>query len=362
MLPGGEAQLGSSGCKAAMMSPYSSIWRDRVWGGVPVALGGFAVFAFLAAIAAYLAWMPDRSRREGGWMVLATTLPVATSAVFAWISANEVGSFCTVCIGIYGASAACWIFAAFAWWRAPAGRGALPWGRWLLWTVEGVVVVGVLGYGWLSWAPSERKSLDGCGALVAQDDAGVLIKLPRSPGAVPSLIVLDPLCPACRAFEHRLGETQLGAKLARDLLLFPLDSSCNWMVKNSLHPGACAVSEAVLCAEGDAEAVLKWAFDEQQRLLELGKTDDGALRAEIAKRFPKIAGCLGSAAVKAKVNKSLRFAVANALPVLTPQLYVDGIRLCDEDTDLGIEFALGRMIERAGSVKTGVTPGAGGGQ
>jgi hypothetical protein len=30
---------------------------------------------------------------------------------------------------------------------------------------------------------------------------------------------------------------------------------------------------------------------------------------------------------------------------LTPQVYVDGVRLCDEDVDLGMEFALSRMIE-----------------
>jgi hypothetical protein len=277
-------------------------------------------------------------------MLLATTLPVVTSIAFARISANELGTFCTVCVGIYAASGAAWLFALIALWRAPSGRGGLPWGRFALWTAEGVAVVALLGYGWMSWAPSERKSLQGCGALAATDDAGVLIALPRAPGAVKSLVVLDPLCPACRAFETRLEQSGLLPRLARDLLLFPLDSSCNWMVKTSLHPGACAVSEAVLCTPDHAEDVLDWAFREQPRLLELGKRDEGALRAEIAQRFPAVASCLGSAAVKAKVNKSLRFAVANALPVLTPQLYVNDLRLCDEDTDLGLEYALRRLI------------------
>ena len=53
---------------------------------------------------------------------------------------------------------------------------------------------------------------------------------------------------------------------------------------------------------------------------------------------------MGSAKVKNRMVKSLRWAVANALPVMTPQLFVDGKRLCDEDTDLGLEYTLTRML------------------
>ena len=36
--------------------------------------------------------------------------------------------------------------------------------------------------------------------------------------------------------------------------------------------------------------------------------------------------------------------VSNQLPVLAPQLYVAGVKLCDEDVDLGLSFALSRML------------------
>jgi hypothetical protein len=39
--------------------------------------------------------------------------------------------------------------------------------------------------------------------------------------------------------------------------LFPLDKECNWMVSESLHPGSCAVSEAVLCAGPDGELLFR---------------------------------------------------------------------------------------------------------
>jgi len=179
-----------------------------------------------------------------------------------------------------------------------------------------------------------------------EDEAKVLLALPAAPNATPAIAVLDPLCPACRAFDRRLQASDLYQRLDLDVLLFPLDSKCNWMVKSSLHPGACIVSEAMLCAPEAAQRVLDYAFAEQERLLELGKTNEAALKADLEQRFPEVKGCVGSAAAKAKVNKSLRWAVANALPVMTPQLFVAGTRVCDEDTDLGLEYTLTRMLER----------------
>ena len=344
VVPGAQGTLGASGCKDAMLSPYSSIWRDRFWGGVPVALGGLAVFAFIAALAFGQALSRTRTSHDTGFLLLAATVPVLTSAWFAWLSHEKVGSFCTVCLGIYGASAATWVLAWIAHLRTPGSLAPAPWGRWLLWFVEGCAFVGLVGWLWTSAAPSDRDSLNGCGTLVAEDKAEILVSLPRLAGSAPALLAIDPLCPACRAFDTRLRQSGLESRLGIDLLLFPLDSKCNWMVKDSLHPGACALSEAILCAPASARQILQWSFDNQPRLLELGRSDDKGLRKEVRARFPAVGRCLGSAKAKAKVNKSLRFAVANAMQVLTPQLFVNGTRLCDEDTDLGLEYTLGQML------------------
>jgi hypothetical protein len=165
--------------------------------------------------------------------------------------------------------------------------------------------------------------------------------------------VLDPLCASCKAFDARLSASSLGERLDLKGVLFPLDSTCNWMVTEPIHPGACAVSEAVLCAVGvgpepkdaaAAGAVLRWAFARQTELRALGARDERALRAEIEREFPAVRGCLGGSLVKSKLTKSLRWAVANAIPVLTPQLFVGDARMCDEDTDLGLEYTLARML------------------
>lgn len=42
----------------------------------------------------------------------------------------------------------------------------------------------------------------------------------------------------------------------------------------------------------------------------------------------------------------MRWVVANNIRVLTPQLFIDKVKLCDEDVDLGLEFTLDVMLER----------------
>ena len=55
-LPGIAAAdvTGESGCHVTLMSPYSSILREAVWGGIPISLPAMAVFAFLIAFALFL--------------------------------------------------------------------------------------------------------------------------------------------------------------------------------------------------------------------------------------------------------------------------------------------------------------------
>jgi len=342
---------GESGCAMAMFSPYSSFFRASMWGGVPVSLLAFAVFAFLAALALALALKKDLTRRDTLFMLLASVLPVATSAVYATISATQLGAFCQVCIGIYIASGLVAILSLVAHLRAWPGEGKLPWGRWALWFGEGVLVVGLVLGLYVAWVPSERPSVDkGCGALVEEPgDESFVIALPSEPGAIPSLEVLDPLCNFCRAFDKRLTASGLDKKIARRVVVFPMDTCVpNDMIRQRRHPGACTVSYAMLCAPQSAQKILDYAFAEQERLLELGKTNDAALKADLEQRFPEVKGCIGSAKAKAELTKARNWAARNALELSTPQLFVDGTQVCPQNTDLGLEFTLTRALERAG--------------
>ncbi len=129
------------------------------------------------------------------------------------------------------------------------------------------------------------------------------------------------------------------------------------MVSESLHPGACAVCEAMLCAAGNvtgpgqprrATKILDWAFAHQEELITQAKTDEPGLRARLEAEFPEGEGLPGrQRRCKNKLTKSLRWIVANALNVLTPQVFINGTRMCDEDTDLGLEYTLSRMLAGA---------------
>lgn len=352
VMPGGEVGM-ENGCKVVMMSPYSSWFRTDYWGGIPISLFALAVFCFLAYRAAHLAWKGNEATRsETGFLLAATVLPVVMSIGYGYISYSEVGALCTVCAGIYVVSGLVFAGAlgAFAMSSSPPLGDPAAVRRFGVGVLEGVGFVVVLGMVWVMAIPETKageRGVSGCGTLVQPEDpAGIMLDLGRQPGGATSIELLDPLCPACKAFDGRLKESGLGAKLDQRAVLFPLDASCNWMLTESLHPGACAVSEAMLCAGSQREVreILDWAFANQESLLTAAKGDDGPVRNQLKAAFPGVAGCVGSPVARNKVVKSLRWAVANALPVMTPQLFVRGNRLCDEDTDLGLEYTLTRMI------------------
>jgi uncharacterized membrane protein len=346
---------GASGCHAVLMSPYSSVLRDLTWGGIPIALPALGVFAFLLFRAVDLFLRKRMVRSETGFMIAATALPVLTSIAYAIISATKVGTFCKVCIGIYVSSLGVFAAAiAATMLTRPSGehRGGLL-GQWAFYFVEGVAMVALPVLLYLAFKPAYADTLlQTSGLRHPEDKYGVMLDT-RGSGHVPAVEVLDPLCPACKAFSERLAASGLGEQLQIKLVLFPLDKECNWMVSESLHPGACAVSEALLCAGERANNVLTWAFANQDDLRARGGSSQAAVYARIKQEFPDLANCVGQPAVRARVNKGLRWIVANSLPVLTPQLFVRNQKLPDEDTDLGLDYVLSRVLAQ-GAVAGGV--------
>lgn len=350
-IPGLESAdiQGTSGCHTVLMSPYSSVLRTLTWGGVPIALAALAVFAFLFFRALDL-WVRqvEQDRGETRFLLVATLLPVVVSAIYFYISYAIIGAICKLCVGTYVASfgvfvTALWVNAGAA--EQPAEGSSAP--RFGLYFAEGLAFVFVPLMLYLALKPGYDIAPGDCGQLASPDDKyKVRVALHQSHGGTPALELLDPLCPACKAFSERLEASGLDRQLDLQAVLFPLDKECNWMVSESLHPGACGVSEALLCAGDQLPQVLKWAFDNQERLRDMAREDNASIYEEIKKRFPKLGSCVGKPDVRTKLNRSLRWVVSNSLPVLTPQLYVNNQKLCDEDTDLGLEYALSRMLDQ----------------
>jgi uncharacterized membrane protein len=364
-IPGGShSGGGESGCQAAMMSPYSSIMRTHVWGGIPIALGAMSVFAFILFFTLDLALTRRKAdARAALFLVAACVLPAATSIIMLIISLTKLGTTCKLCVCIYTASALVLIGAIGNWRRATASGsvGSAKGGAKLL-EVGGTASSGFLaamfGVGvvfvaiplvvYLALAPDNGKFVGTCDTLPKPDDTyGVMVDVHRtSPHNPQAIEILDPLCPSCKAFEQRLVSSGFDDELDRRAILFPLDNTCNWMITETTHPGACTISEAVLCAGKRAPEVIAWAFEEQDRIREDTAKDATAAARYVKQKFPDLAACVGSPEARSKLNKSLRWSVANNIHVLTPQLFVDNVKLCDEDVDLGLDFSLKIMLER----------------
>lgn len=356
---------GTSGCHVTLMSPYSSFFRKSVWGGLPISLPAMSVFAFL--LYRGLDLLINRRADDRGarlFLVGASVVPVLASLVMGYIAFAELDAACKLCIGIYAASFAS-LAAAVVEWKTASGApdtlGAdlgiggpdeapaspVDARTWALGgvTLGGFVAVPALVY--LIAMPSYDKYVGACGTLAKPADTyKIMVPMDANAGGRDTIEVFDPLCPACRGFEDRLAASGLGDQLHRRAVMFPLDNACNWMVGSAVHPGACTISEAILCADDDAKKVVDWAFDNQQAIREASAADPAAAGNMVAAAFPELKSCLGSAKVKSDLNRSLRWVVANQLPVLTPQVYVDGTKLCDEDTDLGMDYALSRLLEQ----------------
>ncbi|HEU4612518.1 MAG TPA: vitamin K epoxide reductase family protein, partial [Kofleriaceae bacterium] len=343
-IPGAGAETGASGCQAAMMSPYSSVFRTSIWGGIPISLPAMAVFAFILfySLDLLLGRRKDDPRATA-FLALACALPALASVLMLTISLTKLGAICKLCAGVYISSALCLTGAIVLWRRAarPAAVGTSRSGASLEVQVEapptsngflgamfgiGVLFVAVPVVMYAVMAPDHGKFIGTCGQLDKPDDTyGVMVPVQRG-GSTPALEILDPLCPACKAFEQRLAATGLASRLDRRAILFPLDTTCNWMITENTHPGACTVSEAVLCAGDKAPEVIRWAFEVQDRVRAETKADPGAAERIVKQRFPELASCIGSPEARSRLNQSLRWSVANNIRVLTPQLFVDKVK------------------------------------
>lgn len=346
---------GTSGCAVALMSPYSSVLRSLVWGGIPATLAGMAVFAFLLHRGVRMVLDGEQSDAlKTRLLVAATLVPVLTSVAYGYIAIVGLDALCKLCIGIYLSS-----FTAFAAAIAMAAGASAPEpsdepydappasapGLLLGGIAQGSTFVLAATALYLVLVPDFSKYVGTCGALDHPADAeNLMVPIGQQANGPIAIEVMDPLCPACAGFEERLSASGSANALRRRALLFPLDNTCNWMLSSALHPGACTISEAVLCAGDQADDVLAWAFDHHEEVRTAAAADPAAAARLVSAAFPAVQSCIGSDKVRQRLNRGLRWAVRNELPVLTPQLYVEGRKLCDEDTDLGLDWALPRLI------------------
>ncbi|AKT38365.1 vitamin K epoxide reductase family protein [Chondromyces crocatus] len=380
------AEGADTACRTAMYSPYAAFFRDRYWGGIPISLFAVGAFAFFAAFSLYYLLAGRHApRRAPQFLLLAGVTPLLVSVGMLLVSLLRLGSICTTCAGIYVSSTLLAIasIAAFVHDRreartdaflgaaapapfppqvplageaqaiaptviddapAPARRPGSP--LLLLAWLTGLAIFAVTpALLYLSALPSYSSYLTGCGKLEKPTETtGALLQV-GSRGGQQATLFVDPLCPTCKALHQRLVAEGIFDQLDTTLVLFPLDSDCNWMLDRPMHKGACLVSKAILCSEHRALSVLEWAYDEQDALLAEANAGGGLanIQARIRTRWPGLDTCIESKQTQQRLDKMLRHAVDNKLPVSTPQMFLGDTRLCDEDSDIGLAYAVTKL-------------------
>lgn len=244
-------------CDRVATSPFS------VFFGIPVAVWGFFGYG---AIAGAAAWALASPRPEGrGLLFSLSSVAALASFTLMLVSKLIVGAWCLVCI-------ASWIVA-FALvpvaWRACRPEGIVS----AIWEDVATVLSRPLP------AAATGTAILAALALVALTYPLPARRIPppgppegRPWGAQPQALLVtefsDYECPYC-AKVHEENRTKFKGR--SDLRLvrkqFPLDPSCNPAVKKPIHPNACALARAALCAGtmGKFEAMDDALFANQER-------------------------------------------------------------------------------------------------
>jgi uncharacterized membrane protein len=375
-IPGASATNDAENpCKAALFSPYSALFRESFWGGVPISLFAVGAFSFFIGFALYLLAARDRASRKAYlFLGLVGLTPLIASIVMFVISLTRLNAFCKVCVGIYASSAllgGAAVLALVHYLLSGRGPGAsassperpvdpraptalevpAPQGSVLVmiaWLAALGVCAALPAAVYAGALPDYRPFLSSCGKLgTATEPHNALLKMKTERPVQPVTLFEDPLCPTCKAFHERLVDEGVFERLDVTMVMFPLDD-CNWMIDRPLHPGACMLSKAVLCNDKKAREILEWSYSKQDDLRELGKANPAGLKAKIADKWgAEVAACADDKAPTSpaviRLNRHLHFASTNHIPVSTPQMFLGDKRICDEDTDLGLKYTLSEL-------------------
>jgi uncharacterized membrane protein len=346
-IPGAPPTSEAEACRAAMYSPYSALFREALWGGIPISLFALGAFAFFGGFALYLLLATNRAPKKAiGFFAAVSVTPLLISLVMLTLSVTKLGHLCKTCVGIYISSflLACGGLAGLLTLEGPE-RPRLGVLFPLAWLAALGVTTLLPAAVYAATVPDHRPYLSKCGELKQPKmAAGAPLKIRGARAVRQVMFFEDPLCPTCRAFHERLLGEDVFEKLDVDLVLFPLDSECNWMLESPLHPGACIVSKAVLCGGDRVRQVLEWSYEEQVYLTRAGKAGKDVLRAAIKQRWgDELLRCVDDRKTDVLLNQHLHFASENGIPVSTPQMYLGSRRVCDEDTDIGLRFTLSEL-------------------
>ena len=305
-------------CDKVALSSWSVLF------GVPVATWGVLGYAFAAALSAWglSAWRLH-PRWPAGLLVTFGALATAGSVAGAFISKLAIGAWCLLCMGSWAASLGLLV----AGWLACRPGGVAAAVRTDLKAAGRqprraavVVVAGMIGL--LLFVVAARRgeaSLKLPGASPAATNA---VSLPRLPAAIgPAVLFSDYECPFCALDHDDLREI---LRKRPDIQVvrrnFPLDQACNPVLKRPMHPRACELARAAICAEaqGQFEAMDDALFASQKAPVPVEE-----LAARLKLDVGRFKACLTAPSTEARLAGDIEAGMRAKLRS-TPTYVVDG--------------------------------------
>jgi protein-disulfide isomerase len=249
-------------CDKVATSRYSVVL------GLPVAVWGAVAYGVVIALAASALL---RRRSGGTWPVgllfLLGAAATAASAVLAGVSEFLIGAWCLLCIGSWLVSLALLLT---GWWasRAPGLVAAVRedvaavLARPARAAALGVVLVGGLAlaanayprYWEAKRSSGGEQPTAGAGARPTAGSGATGTARPAATGPTAVVVYSDYECPYC-AKAHEEARVILARRPDVQLVhrQFPLDATCNPAVKRTVHPGACDLARAAICADAQGK-------------------------------------------------------------------------------------------------------------
>jgi protein-disulfide isomerase len=318
-------------CDKVATSPYS------VALGLPVAVWGVLGFGLAAALAGRgLAGRRPHAAFPRGLLLLVAAAATAASVALAVVSKTLIGAWCILCAAGWVTSVALLAAAAIA--CRPAGVAssiradlravrAMP-GSSVAIALLGLAVVGVAMAGYprywerkASAAPAPGAATVPGGPRTEPPPAVPAVATAENPG--PGVVVeySDYDCPFCARAHVRTKE--LLARYPEWKLVrrqFPLDPACNGAVKRSIHPGACDLARAGICA---AEQGRFGEMDEALFATQRARVPPSELARGLGLDLARFEACLASPDTERAIARDVEAGVRDGVRA-TPTYLVGG--------------------------------------
>ncbi len=307
-------------CDKVATSRYSVVL------GIPVAVWGAAGYALAAALAGWgLARKRPRTSFPAGLLFGVAAVAVAASIALAVVSKVLIGAWCLLCMASWALSAALLVAAlracrpqgAAAALRADLALARARPGRTAGAIAAGIALVTVVGLAYPAyWARAKAAPAR------APADGGAQLS-----GPVTVVEYSDYECPFCaRAHEDLRTLRSTHPELTVVRRHFPLDPACNPALKKVVHPMACGLARAGICAEAQGK------FDAMDDALFRNQKADvpvPVLAERIGLDIPSFRDCLDAPQTTRRLAADVQAGIAAGVRA-TPTYVVNGVASAGE--------------------------------